>query len=406
MIKRLGIIMKKLMIIGAGPLQMPAITQAKKMGLYVVAVDMDENAIGFKYSDECLVISTIDIPNVVKAAKRIKVDGVITLCTDYPMRTVAAVAESLGLPAISVEDAFRATDKISMRETLKEKGVPVPFFRRVKNSEDFLNAVNEVLNLGYRCIVKPADSSGSRGVMLLDKFEKNELLNAYEYSKNCSHSGEVVVEEYMEGDEVCVETLSIDGKCYPIQITDKLTTGAPYFVEMGHSQPSQHSVELQNEIKRVAVACNLALGNYNGSSCTELKLTKDGVKVVEMGARLAGDYMTTDLVPLSTGVNMVESVIKIALGEKPDISPKYEKASAIRFFETDNGIIESVDGLEKAREIPGVIRAVMDKKVGEKVTVIRNSLDRAGYVIAQADTPENAVKICEEAMSLIKIKVV
>ncbi|MEY8410148.1 ATP-grasp domain-containing protein [Lachnospiraceae bacterium 62-26] len=397
--------MRKIMILGASALQVPGIIQAKKMGLYVIAVDMNPNAVGFKYADKAVVISTIDIPKVVEAAKIMKVDGVITLCTDMPVRTVAAVAEVLGLPAISVDNAYRATDKIKMRETLKECGVPIPYFTMAKNENEFITAVQEVRNLNYKCIVKPADNSGSHGVVLLDRFDIAYLKDVYSYSRFNSRSGDVIVEEFMEGAEVCVETLSMDGSCYPIQITDKLTTGAPYFVEMGHSQPSQLPIDIQEDIKRVAIACNTALGNYNGSSCTEIKVTKDGAKVVEMGARLAGDFMTTDLVPLSCGVNMTESVIKIAMGEKFNFEHKFEKASAIRFLEVNEGIIESISGVESAKQIPGVIRVSIDRKIGDKSVIIRSSLDRIGYVIAQADNPAEAIRICEEAIRKIVIKV-
>lgn len=398
--------MKKIMILGASSLQLPGIIKAKEMGHYVVAVDMNKNAVGFEYADESLVISTTDIPNVVKSAKEIKIDGILTLATDMPVRTVAAVAEELGLPAISVENSMKATDKALMRETFKEQGVPCPFFFRASNKNEFIQAVNEITKKGYKCIVKPVDNSGSRGVNLLSRFDEESLEQAYIYSKDNSKSGEVIVEEYMEGPEVCVETLSIDGVCYPIQITDKLTTGAPYFVEMGHSQPSQLSFKDQENIKEVAIAANMAIGNYNGSSCTEIKVTKEGAKVVEVGARLAGDYMTSDLVPLSTGISMVENIIKIALGEKPDCVMRFNKGSAIRFLEVGEGIIDSITGVDEAQNISGIKRVGIDRKIGDRVVPIKSSLDRVGYVIAQADTPFEAIRICEQAISKIQIHVI
>lgn len=398
--------MKKIMILGASSLQLPGIIKAKEMGLYVIAVDMDRNAVGFNYADESLIISTTDIPNVVKSAREIEIDGILTLATDMPVRTVAAVAEELGLSAIGIENSMKATDKALMREAFKEKGVPCPCFFTANNENEFIQAVNEITKRGYKCIVKPVDNSGSRGVNLLSKFDKESLEQAYKYSKDSSKSGKVIVEEYMEGPEVCVETLSVDGVCYPIQITDKLTTGAPYFVEMGHSQPSQLSIEDQEDIKRVAIAANMAIGNYNGSSCTEVKMTKEGAKVVEVGARLAGDYMTSDLVPLSTGISMIESIIKIALGERPDYAVKYNKGSAIRFLEVGEGIIDSISGVEEAQNISGVKRVGIDRKIGDRVVPIKSSLDRVGYVIAQADTPDEAINICEQAISKIQICVI
>lgn len=397
--------MQKLMIMRASAMQLPAILKAKKMGLYVIAVDSNPEAVGFDYVDERVVISAIDIPAVVEAARRIRPDGVITLCTDMPVRTVAAVAKELDLPAISVDNSIRATDKIRMRETLRDHGVPVPHFIRTQTAEEYLKAVQTIRDLGYKCIVKPADNCGSRGVVLLDRYDKNYLLNQYAYSKNCSTSGEVVVEEYMEGPELAVETLNVDGVCYPIQLTDKLTTGAPYFVEMGHSQPSRLTREQQEDVRQVAIACNMALGNFNGSSNVEIKVTEGGAKVVEMGARLSGDYMATDLVPLSCGVDMVEGLIKIALGQTPDLEHKFERASAIRFIGADEGIVKSISGVDEARNVPGVVRVGIDRAVGDRITPIHNSLDRAGYVIAQADTSDEAIRMCEEAMAKIAIAV-
>ena len=112
---------------------------------------------------------------------------------------------------------------------------------RLKTKEEFYNAVQKIKDAGYRCIVKPADNSGSRGIDLLDNFEQETLDRAYEYSKQSSRSGDLMVEEFMEGAEVSVETLSINGECHVIQITDKMTTGAPYLSLIHISEPTRRS---------------------------------------------------------------------------------------------------------------------------------------------------------------------
>ena len=190
---------------------------------------------------------------------------------------------------------------------------------------------------------------------------------AYEYTVKYSRGGEIVVEEFMEGPEVSVETLAVDGEVHVIQITDKLTTGAPYFVEMGHSQPSQLKEEIQEEIKEVAIAANNTIGIKNGPSHTEIKVTKDGPKIVELGARLGGDCITTHLVPLSTGVNMVECSIRCALGEKPDLEPKWSKGSAIMYLKTETGTVKDIKGIEEAEAILGVKQVSIVHGVGELV---------------------------------------
>lgn len=399
--------MKKIMILGASILQLPAIKKAKEMGLQVIAVDMDENAIGFKEEGIiCEVISTIDSEKILEAAKKHHIDGIMTLASDMPMRSVAIVAKEMGLVGISEETALKATNKAEMRQCLKECGVPIPQFFRVSSKEEYEKAIHYFRTTQLKCIVKPADNSGSRGVDLLSDLSDEELISrAYEYSKSYSRGGDIVVEEYMEGPEVSVETLSVDGECHIIQITDKLTTGAPYFVEMGHSEPSALPEDVKIRISEVASAAVKALGIANGPSHTEIKVTKDGPKIVELGARLGGDNITTHLVPLSTDVDMVECCIKIALGEEPDMAKKCEFGSAIRYFKTDKGIITNISGLEDAKRLEGVIQVSIVHGIGEKVSEIKNSIDRAGFVIAQGKSAADAVEICENALRKIEFEV-
>lgn len=396
--------MKKLMILGASILQVPAIEKAKSMGLEVIVVDMNPDAVGFKIPGIMKeVISTIDTPAILEAAKRHQIDGIITLASDMPMQAVAIVSHEMGLVGISEDTALKATNKAFMRDALKEAGVPIPLYFRVKGKEEFKRAVENVHAFGYKCIVKPADNSGSRGVDLLT--EKTDIDKAFDYTAQFSRSGEIVVEEYMEGPEVSVETIALDGSVHVIQITDKLTTGAPYFVEMGHSQPSLLNEDIKKSISELAIAANKAIGINNGPSHTEIKVTKDGPKIVELGARLGGDCITTHLVPLSTGVDMVENTIRIAIGEKPDLSPKWNKGSAIRYFKTGTGIIKSIKGIKEAENISGVTYISVVHGVGEQIGDIKSSTDRVGFVIAQSEDAKQAIAVAEKAVRAIDIVV-
>lgn len=390
------------MILGASILQLPAIEMAKEMGLKVIAVDMNPNAIGFEVSGIIKeVISTIDTPAILDAARHYQIDGIITLASDMPMQSVATVCHNMGLVGISEDTALKATNKAYMRDALKAENVPIPLYYRVKDKVSFLAAVKKIQAEGYSCIVKPADNSGSRGVNLLQGH--SDLNAAYDYSVHFSRGGEIMVEEYMDGPEVSVETLAIDGRVHVIQITDKLTTGAPYFVEMGHSQPSQLSSDTQRRIKEIAIAANKAIGIKNGPSHTEIKITKNGPKIVELGARLGGDCITTHLVPLSTGINMVECSIRIALGELPDLKPKWNKGSAIRYLETGEGYVTDIRGIEKAESVPGVKQVSIVHGIGEQVGEIRSSVDRIGFVIAQSESAQKAVEKAEEGLKEIEV---
>jgi biotin carboxylase len=395
--------MKKIMILGASILQLPAIIKAKEMGLQVIAVDMDKNAVGFKHADVCLEISTIDIYRVVEAAKQYKIDGVMTLASDMPMRTVAAVAKELNLVGVSEETALKATNKAVMRDCLNEHRVPIPKFYKVQNYDSYLNAIQQISG---KLIVKPADNSGSRGIYLLRDINDKKLINyAFKYSKKYSRTGEIVVEEFMEGPEVSVETLSIEGEVHIIAITDKITTGAPRFVEMGHSQPSLLPNDVIRDIQDTAVAAVSAIGIKNGPAHTEIIVTSRGAKIVELGARLGGDCITTHLVPLSTGVDMVKCCLQLALGEIPIIHFQWNRGSAIRFLDSYAGMLKEIHGVEEAMQIIGVHQISFSHYQGETISNIRNSADRVGFVIAQAENAAKAIEVCEKARKKIQLEI-
>ena len=390
---------KKLMIIGAGRLQLPAIMQAKEQGCEVIAVDWDHEAEGFTYSDRALSLSTLDIDGVVQAAKKIKPDGVLTLATDLPVKTVAAVGEALGLKAVSTDTAAKVTDKGRMRQALLEKKVPVPRFFVVKDKEAFFGAVEAFSDV---FIVKPTDSSGSRGVTLV--CDKKEAEKAYDYSRRYSHSGRILVEAYLGGPEVSVETYSEAGTVHITAVTDKITTGPPHFVEMGHTIPSSLDKNQLFEIESLARQAVLALGIKEGPTHTEIISTPQGPMIVEVGARLGGDSIASHLVPAATGVNLVELSIKSALGEQVVMEKTKDQAAAIRFLKAPPGTILSLEGQAKALSLPGVSEVVFTKQIGEAVYPLRSSHDRVGHVIAWGKTARQAADICEKALSLLKVK--
>ncbi len=388
------------MIVGASVLQLPAILKAKEMGLYVGVADYNPQAIGIQYADEFFNASTMDENAVLAAALEFKPDGIMTLATDMPMRGVANVSEKLGLHSISYDTAVKATDKFEMIKAFKAHDVASPWFFTV-DSLDELKALEK--QLSYPCIMKPTDNAGSHGVVLAHGFE--DLLQSYGYSHASARHGRVILEEYLQGDEVSVEVMVVDGKVNILQITDKLTTGAPHFVEMGHSQPSRHPLETQKAIKDLAVQACKAVGINQGPAHVEMMVTKRGPVMIELGARMGGDNITTALVPLSTGIDMVKATIEVALGNPPDIEPKCLCGSAIRYLDAPEGIIASITGVDEARHMPNVKDVIMTKAVGDPSTPIQCSNDRIGSVIVQAATAEEAVKSCEDAMKLIKIEI-
>lgn len=392
--------MKKLLILGASFLQLPAIVEAKKMNCFVAVADQYENAPGIEYADEFVKISTIDTDKIIEYAQKFKPDGILTVATDMPMRTVAAVADKFNLPAISKDTAFKATDKGAMIEAFKAAGVAHPEFVIADSVEELLNGIKD---FDFPIIVKPVDSSGSRGVTLCKNIK--EVENAASYSKNFSRSGRIIAEEYLSGSEVSVEILVVDGETHVIAVTDKITTGAPHFVEMAHCQPSRHKESDIEKIKELAVSATKAIGIELGAAHAEIMLTKNGPKMIEIGARLGGDCITSHLVPLSCGVNMVQAVIKIALGEKPEIKALYHKGSAIKFLDAPIGKIEKIENVPKVDKEKGIVNITFTKAVSDISGEITGSGDRIGYVIGTADTADEALLLCTNAAKEINIVV-
>lgn len=382
-------------------LQLPAILKAKEMGLQVAVVDFNPQAIGIPYADKYFNASTMDEDAVLAAAENFKPDGIMTLATDMPMRGVAKSSDKLHLHSINYETAVKATDKYDMIKAFKEHNVPSPWFFVVDTMEELKE---HEIDVTFPCIIKPTDNAGSHGVAKVYSFQ--ELLDNYEYAHSCSRHGKVIVEEYLDGPEVSVEVMVVNGIVNILQITDKITTEAPHFVEMGHTQPSRLPAATQEAIRNVAVAACTAIGIDKGPAHVEMKVTKRGPVMIELGARMGGDNITTHLVPLSTGIDMVGSTIKVAMGEEPDITPTLHCGSAIRYFEVPFGTIKSIDNVEEASKIPGVKQITFTKEVGDESTPIHCSNDRIGFVIAQGATAEDAVAACEEAMKQVQIKIV
>lgn len=386
------------MIIGASVLQLPAILKAKEMGLHVAVVDFNPQAIGISFADKYYNASTMDEDAVLAAAEDYQPDGIMTLATDMPMRGVSKASDKLHLHSINYQTAVKATDKYDMIKAFKEHNVSSPWYFVVDTLEELKAHENDVK---FPCIIKPTDNAGSHGVAKVHGFQ--ELLDNYEYAHQNSRHGKVIVEEYLEGPEVSVEVMVVDGKVNILQITDKITTEAPHFVELGHTQPSQLPLATKEAIRDVTIAACNAIGIDKGPAHVEMKVTQRGPVMIELGARMGGDNITTHLVPLSTGIDMVGCTIKVALGEQPDIKPTLQRGSAIRYFQVPYGTISAIDNVEEAKEIPGLQQITFTKEVGDVATPIQCSNDRIGFVIAQGATAEDAIKACEKAMETIKI---
>ena len=187
------------------------------------------------------------------------------------------------------------------------------------------------IEITYPIIVKPVDRSGSRGITKLTTPEGLE--EAIESAKIQGFDKHALVEEFATGQEYSVEFISWQGEHHFLAMTKKYTTGAPHFIETAHLEPAPISNEKLEEVKNVVIHALNSLEIQNGASHSELKISKDGrIAIIEIGGRMGGDCIGSNLVELSTGIDFVKAVIQVALGECPDLTPRDATTqAAIRF---------------------------------------------------------------------------
>ena len=363
---------KAVLIFGVGPLQKSIINRAKLMGLYTVGIDPCADATCKDEVNAFEIVGGQDYEGTCAVVDKYSIDAIVTAATDKPLVMMARIAEKYGFPFYSVETAQWSTDKFQMKQRFMDGGVPCAKGRLVKS-------VSEVEDFEFPVIIKPRDNSGSRGVKLCRS--KEELEASMSEALEVSKLDTVLVEEFIEGPEYSIEGLHHDGKSEVIQFTEKKTTEFPYNVELGHVQPANISKENQQKIREIVSKIGKALNFVNCPSHTELKINDRGIFVIETSPRLGGDYITSTLTPLSTGVNLEDELLKVSLGEAIFPKPHAVQYSGVRFFDFEEGsVIKHVPNEEFVKSWPHVVDFSFNLKEGQAANRITSSLNRYGHL--------------------------
>jgi biotin carboxylase len=395
--------MQTLLVLAAGPLQIPVIREAQAMGLRTVAADHDPAAPGLALVDRGYVVDILDAGMITDIARSERVDGIIAPCTDAPVRTLARACQTLGLPGPPPEAALATTDKRLMRRALRSFPEMTVDSYEIRDLSSALRAAEDI---GYPVAVKAPCSSGSRGIRKAD--DAAALASGFQEACRYQPDGRLLVERWVQGVELSVEGVCTGEHPHIVQLTDKLVFDGPFPVESGHTQPSSLPVDEQHAVRRTVATAIAALGLRNCAFHAEVKSGADGLRVIEVGARLGGDRITTDLTPLSTGVNIVRAAIHVAIGGTPQLTPTISRGAAIRYFHAGwCGRVRRVDGMSEIANAPGHVKSVLasdrDGEVGPGFLIpeIRSSLDRYGFVIfAGANAAEAAARADEAAASV------
>lgn len=369
---------KSILIFGVGELQRSIIRRAKLKGLFTIGIDPCTDAVCKDEVDAFEIVGGQDFEGTCVVVEKYDVNAIVTAATDKPLVMMARVAEKYDFPFFSVETAQWSTDKYQMKQRFLEGGVPCARGR-------LISKVEHADDLYYPLIVKPRDNSGSRGVKLCRS--KEELQESLQEAMQYSHLDTVLVEEYIEGQEYSIEGLHYDGKSEVIQFTEKTTTEFPYNVELAHKQPA-NLTEIQKEAIRELVAKIASCMNFeNCPSHTELKINDRGIFIIETSPRLGGDYITSTLVPLSTGINMEDQLLNIALSEKVDTKTgRVDRASGVCFFCLPEGMVKHIDPkINEVSSWPGVYGVDLKLHEGNRVNQITSSLNRYGGIVVGGD---------------------
>lgn len=364
---------KKIAIIGASYLQLPLVQRAKKMGIKTICFAWEEGAVCKDVADTFYPISIVEKEQILEICKQEQIDGICTIASDVAAPTVAYIAEQMGLIGNSYDSALRANNKYLMRQAFSEAGVPCPKYCCISKQSPITDNLSP-----FPLIVKPSDRSGSIGVTKVEK--EDDLLPAIKAAQEYSFKHEAMVEQFIEGREISVEFISYQGIHYPLQITDKVTTEAPHFVELAHHQPADLTKEQYVEIYDLTKRALTALGVTNGASHSEYRITKEGrIYVMEIGARMGGDFIGSDLVQLSTGYDFLRGVIEVALGTFTPPQLTEHNYSGVYFLSEATAYMKPI--IEQ-HALPEIVKAEITDRELRPLTC---SGDRSGYLIYQAN---------------------
>ena len=389
--------MKKLLVLAAGLLQMPVIKKARELGYYVIAADGDPHAVGLQYADKPVIANITSEEDMLAIAREEKIEGVIHPCSEVSMNVMGRINDELHLHGITRQTALRATNKHFMRKAFEAYGAPSPLSFCTDNVEEGYKLFHSI---GDKAILKPSRNSGSRGIAEIEMgISYEEFSTLFERSKKESRDVSVMIEQFIEGPEFSVEIIVWNGIVHVLQVTDKKTTEAPYFVELGHSQPSLYPQNVVNDVRSAAVLGVKALGLNDCAAHAEVKYRNGKAYLMEIGARLGGDFISTQLTHLSTGIDMVAAAIDVAMGVEPNLkSVDVKHGVAIRYFTPSEGYLLRIDNLEILND-DRVNDYEIYKKVGDSVPEVKSSLDRSGHVIVIDKTVTEAIAFAEKIIN-------
>lgn len=390
--------MKKLLVIGAGFLQDFVIQKAVSMGYETLTVDADHEASGFNHAHKHAVVNIVDEHACLEYARKEIIDGVVTAATDFGVLSASYVAQEMGLNGLKYDVAQLIKNKYRVRKCLYNAHVDDTEQAYEVNENTDIDALAR--KLAYPVMVKPCDGSGSRGASRVDKPEN--LKAACNYAMNGSITHRAEIETFIFGQEYGAESLVVNGEIHVLGIMKKWMTNPPYYAELGHAMPSCLPSAVEEKAKNCVKKAIEALGVNFGSINMDMLITDDGkVYIVDIGARMGGNMIGPCVIPYGTGIDYMAAMIQNAVGDPVNLESHEHKAVATKLLAFDDAIVKFMPDMERIEKDYDVeIYHHMTK--GMKVNQYHTNLDGCGYVVAKADTVDDAEKKAVMAYEEIK----
>lgn len=408
---------KTIIVLGGGEQQIPVIHRAHSLGYDVACADINEDAPGLALVKYPLAkVSTHDPEDVIYATKNLKssgtnIAGIVAVAVEAS-HTVAAVGEFFGFNTISSEVSARCTDKISRLKCFQRHGVPCPRFGTAQNKID---AIQVVHSIGYPVVLKPTNKAGALGVVIVKNDDELNQWFDYTFEKN---NNIVLIEEYLEGTEHSSESLVINNNIYTTGFSDRNYDTKhlypPHLLENGDTLPTELSDMVFRETLNAIEKAIRSLGINVGAAKGDIIVTKQGQpKILEMAARVSGDYFASFTVPAHNGTDLISALLQQASDDqvnKEFLTPKMNRGVALRYLWPKPGKIISISGFEEAQNKQDVLFVNWEPywvqrniEPGVIITPPVSHRERVGCVLCQAETREKAIQLAEETVSSVKI---
>jgi biotin carboxylase len=397
---------RRLLVLGAGAGQLGLLEAAQQRGVYVIAVDRDPAAPGFRFADRRAIVSVEDESAVDRLAAAEHVRGIIAPGIDFPVGLAARVAARHNLPhPLSPEVAQAAVSKLRQRERLAGAGVPHSPYRICTSAGDAEEAVAE---LGLPCVIKPPDRQGQRGLTVV--LSARDVPEAFETALAAARGQIAVVEKLVTGRELTVNAFSVAGDFHPLTVTDRVVAAPPAFgVALAHVWPSELDPAMVETATELARAAADAVGVADGPTYTQVLVGEDGPVVGELAARLGGGH-DAELCEAALGVDLNGLAIAAAFGDEipsDKLSPGSPVGGAcVRFLVAPEGFVQSVEGLERAETSDGVVWMRVYRQPGDEIRELRQGSDRAGAVLAVGESRKQALARARRAARRVRFRVV